>query len=140
MRKIPDQLYSQIFDLSSRIVNAMESGDVGDEESAQGELHALHQIMLEKGEADPFVAETVADFTESPSEAIALYRSALALCPGFPEEPIHTKQISLAERLMEISKDKEAKILLVEALQIAKQLDDQDAVTEAEQLLEHRSI
>ncbi len=118
----------------------MEAGDLGAEDAAEKQLRLLHQGMLENGLADPFVVETVSDFTESPSEAISLYKSALALCPSFPGEPVHTKQISLAARLIEIGEEVEAKGLLVEAVQAAKELDDQDSVAEAKQLLEPPSI
>ncbi|OGB22324.1 MAG: hypothetical protein A3I66_20595 [Burkholderiales bacterium RIFCSPLOWO2_02_FULL_57_36] len=89
---------------------------------------------------DPFVSETLADFTDDPIESASLYRAAIEQCAYFPGEPLHTKQIGLASSLIGLGEIEEARGILLEAIQAARNLHDTEAIAEAEELLNGAAI
>ncbi len=135
MRKVPEPLYSEVFDLSIELVNASERNDTTAEERAFMRLNELHALHMSRGTADPFLTEALADFTEDDRKAVWLYRVAIEQQRHFPGEPLHTKQIDLASRLIKLGDHEEAKGLLLEAIQIARNLKDTEAIDQAEDLL-----
>lgn len=75
-------------------------------------LRCYFEEVAASGESHPFVTEALADYTRETTEAIRLYRLALSQSKGFPNEPLHTKMISLAERLIELGEREEAEAYL----------------------------
>lgn len=63
-------------------------------------MRAYHDEQAGLGRSHPFLTEAVADYTEDPSEATRLYELSLEQAGMFPDEPKHTKMISLAQRFL----------------------------------------
>jgi hypothetical protein len=61
------------------------------------------------GESDPFLTETLADFTDDNSESIRLYKLALDQCPAFPGETTLSKRIGLVRELIKADRKSEAR-------------------------------
>lgn len=135
MRKVPEPLYSEVFGLSTELVDAFERGDADAQEDAFVRLRQLHSLQMASRIPDPFVSETLADFTDDPIESASLYRAAIEQCAYFPSEPLHTKQIGLASSLIGLGEIEEARGILLEAIQAARNLHDTEAIAEAEELL-----
>ena len=68
---------------------------------------------------DPFLTETLADFSDDLDDAIRLYRLALEQSAAFPGEPTHTKRQGLAECLLEDGSIAEAREELDKAIRDA---------------------
>lgn len=112
MSSIPPDIYQQVREISISLTNATEAGDeILVQFHYQQLLDFFHQ-QNESGNAHPFITETLADYTEDASDAVKYYELALAQCRKNPEEPAYTKQISLAERLLELKQVERAKTLL----------------------------
>jgi hypothetical protein len=69
----------------------------------------LFEARQAAGNPDPFLTETLADFTHDAAESIRLYRIALEQCAAFPDEPRHTKRQGLIERLLDLDRIDEAR-------------------------------
>jgi hypothetical protein len=135
MRKIPELLYKQVLGLTTAIVDAHENENSWLQETALAQLAALYNFHSATNTPDPFLTETLADFTDDAPESVSLYRLAILQSEKFQDEPIYTKQIGLASRLNELSQTQEAKQLLIEAIRTARQSEDEDAIAEAEELV-----
>jgi hypothetical protein len=136
-RKVPEPLYSNVFDLALAITNASEKGDAEAQAVALNALRDLYEVRSARGEADPFVTETMADYVTDPNEAIELYRIAIAQCADFPDEPVYTKQIGLASVLADVGDRGAAQLLLTQGQELARASNDVEAIAEIEELL-HR--
>jgi hypothetical protein len=79
--------------------------------AAKSSVGYLRQENL--GEPEPFLTETLADYTEDAAEAVAQYRRALAQSVGCCDEPTHTKRICMASRLIELGDLDEARLELM---------------------------
>ncbi len=139
MRRIPEPLYSQVLEISSALVNAVEADDGEALAVSFYRLEALYSEQCVSGNPDPFLIEALADFTDDASSAEKLYRLAIAQSQHFHGEPIHTKQIGLAERLIEIGKRAEAIQLLEDAKTKATEENDSDALDEIQSILAEQS-
>jgi tetratricopeptide (TPR) repeat protein len=98
------------------------------------ELKELASDLEASNRSHPFVLETLADYTDDTSEAIALYRRALDLSKSFPAEPLHTKHIALATRLIELSQVEEAREHITIGMSLARDAGDASAIEEAANL------
>lgn len=99
MRTPPSALYDQVLDLALAITNAVE---MDKEMAARTALTDFYRSQDAAGLSDPFLTEAVADFETDPQAAAVLYRLAIDQASLFPGEALYTKQLSLAERLIEL--------------------------------------
>lgn len=136
MDDVPKELFDEVHDLALGIVNATMANDEAVAESVYLRLRELYQTKMENGEVHPFLTETLADFTLDTTEAIRLFKEAIAQCESFPKEPIHSKMLSLAETLVERARFEEAEAYLVAARQPALNCEDWDALKQIASLLE----
>lgn len=102
MRKIPEPLYQQVLEIALALTNASESGDAPARRGAYRRLRSLHRSRL--GSPDPFLTETLADFTSGPRTAIKLYRLAIRQSAEFPGEDLTSKQEALEDLLAQIER------------------------------------
>ena len=135
MRKIPEHIYSKVLEIGLSITNASERSDEQQESAALKELQLLAAELEESGNQDPFVLETLADFTSDNEEAIRLYRRSIELVSTHSGEPCYSKQTALAERLFVVGEEAEANQLLQTALSKAIESKDAEAEKEIRQLL-----
>lgn len=97
MRKIPEPLYQQVLEIALALTNATEAGNAPARRGAYRRLRSLYRSQL--GSPDPFLTETLADFTGGPRTAIKLYRLAIRQSKAFPDEDVGSKQQALRELL-----------------------------------------
>ena len=137
MREIPKELWAEVL----AAVTAITWGPDGNEPDAAAseagivQLRAIYDRQERLGQAEPFLTEAMADYTDDAAEAIDLYRRALAQSKGHPDEPTHTKRICMASLLIELGNHGEARSELVLGRAEAQKLDDGPYVTMADELL-----
>jgi len=98
----------------------------------------LRQFYCEQvgaGCSHPFLTEAVADYTDDPKEAAELYRLSIEQSRAFPEEPTHTKMISLAEQLIVLGRREPAEAYLRDGRAEAVRRGDSFWIQEADGLL-----
>jgi len=93
MRKVPEPLYQQVLEIALALANATEAGNAPTRRGAYRRLRSLYRSRL--GSLDPFLTETLADFTSSPRTAIELYRLAIQQSAGFLGEDMSSKHEAL---------------------------------------------
>lgn len=108
MRKIPEPLYQQVLEIALALTNATEAGNAPARRGAYRRLRSLYRSRL--GSPDPFLTETLADFTSGPRTAIKLYRLAIRQSVAFPRENVDSKQQALTDLLAEISQNRKVDI------------------------------
>jgi hypothetical protein len=112
-RTVPPALYDAVFALATAIAQPdARPLDVVDEVSASeayAKLLALFKDRENSGESDPFLTETLADFTDDNSESIRLYKLALDQCLAFPGEATLSKRIGLVRELIKADRKIEAR-------------------------------
>jgi hypothetical protein len=112
-RTIPPALYDEVFALATAIAqpHAKPLGAVDETKASEAysKLHALFRRRESSGESDPFLTETLADFTDDNSESIRLYKLALDQCVAFPGEATISKRIGLARALIQVGQTIEAR-------------------------------
>jgi hypothetical protein len=117
------------------IERAREAGDL-DQVAALIELLRASCALAEiSGAPDSHRLEALADYTPDPSEAVQLYRKAIALSER-RNEPTYTKRIWMAARLMELDKNPEARQQIIAGRAEAERLRGEDAVAYADELLQ----
>lgn len=136
-RQVPQALYDEVMDLATAIAQPEAEYDIDEEaaDAALAKLVALFRSREAAGLSDPFLTETLADFTDDLGDSIDLYRLALEQCAAFPDEPTHTKRQSLAECLLEDGSIAEAREELDKAIREAFAAGDTDAISELNELL-----
>ncbi|WP_139351857.1 hypothetical protein [Polaromonas sp. A23] len=107
---------------------------------ALAELRALFEAQQASDKPDPFLSETMADFTTDLNEAIRLYRLAIEQCAKFPDEPTHTKRQGLVERLFELRQNAEAEEELVRATREAFAAGDSDAIKDLNAIAQRTAV
>jgi len=135
-RRVPQSLYDTVLELTTAIAQpeAVNAVDETVAEEARAKLVALFQSRQSVGTPDPFLTETVADFTSDAAEAARLYRLALEQCAAFPGEPTHTKRQGLVERLLELGRTVDAREELANAQRDAFAAGDTDTIKELDAL------
>lgn len=113
MRTVPEPLHGNVLALSLALANAIEAGAPARARGALRRLGGLYRAKLTS--PDPFLTETLADFTGGARAAAKLYRLAIQPCASHPDEPVVTKQVALAGRLEELGHVEEARTLIAEA-------------------------
>ena len=106
---------------------ALRNDDPG-QAGAFAKLQAIYDREIAAGNTDPMLTEAMADVTDDPSKSALLYRLAMAQSVAYPGEPLHTKRVGLARRLIDLGELDEARAELNAALVEAKALGDDDVL------------
>ena len=136
MSDIPPDIYERVRELAIAIVNASEAGDTALHESHCQALFAYYKQQEQLGRSHPFLTEAVADFTSDPVAAVRFYDLSLKQARAYPGEPLHTKMIALAERLLELGRTEQAGAYLRDGRAEAVRCGDNGWVKEADELLQ----
>ena len=128
---IPEDLYDRVFELATIITDASEASNDVAYSAGVEELRGLFEERARQGRPHPFLTETLADYTRDFIRAIELYRLALEQAAAFEHEPMHTKHISLAERLVEAGEVDSAREHLALGREAARRAGDQEAIDHA---------
>ena len=134
MNKIPRDIYEHVHELALSIANASEASDEALYESQRQALRSYFDEQSAAGRAHPFLTEAAADHTPEAVEAVRLYELALRQAQTFPDEPTHTKKISLAERLIELGLREQAEACLRDGRAEAVRCGDNFWIEEADRL------
>ena len=135
MSNIPSDIYEHIHELSLAIVNATETGDDALADSLCQTLRAYYDEQASLGRFHPFLTEAMADLTNEAVEAARLYELALEQASAFPDEPTHTKKISLAGQLISLGQCARAGEYLRDGRLEAVRLGDTFWIRDADRLL-----
>lgn len=135
MNGIPPDIYERVHELAVAIVNATEAGDDALDDSLCQTLRTYFEEQAISGRSHPFLTEAVADYTLDAAEAVRLYELALEQATAFPDEPTHTKMISLAQRLIELGRWEQAEAYLRDGRAEAIRRDDTFWIQDADTLL-----
>lgn len=131
---MPSELYCEVLELTTAIAQpntlVETEVDLAAAEDALSKLGTLFERREATGARDPFLTETLADFTTDDLESIRLYRLSLQQCDACPGEPTHTKRQGLVERLIQIGEMSEANEELVKARREAFAAGDTEAIRE----------
>ena len=132
---IPPDIYERVHELAVAIVNASEVGDDRLDDSLCQTLRVYFDEQASSGRSRPFLTEAMADYTCDAVEAVRLYELALEQTRAFPDEPTHTKMISLAQRLIELGRGEQAEAYLRDGRAEAVRRDDTFWIEDANRLL-----
>ena len=135
MSNIPPDIYARVHELALGMVNSTEAGDAALNEHHYESLLRYYRELTESGRAHPFLTEALADFTEDVATSVFYYRLALEQARMQPNEPLHTKMISLAERLIELGLREQAEAYLRDGRAEAVKVADADSIKNADRLL-----
>jgi hypothetical protein len=135
MRKVPTPLWKEVLDVVNNIKRCLDEGDSKMEAVYTAALRAIYARQEVLGAPDPALTEAVADYTDDATEAVRLYRLALAQSSRHPDEPTYTKRIDMASRLMEVGDLKTARTELIQGRAEAERLKDNLYVEFADGLL-----
>ncbi len=136
MSNIPPDIYERARELAVAIVNATEAGDDALRDSHRQALRFYYDEQANLGRSHPFLTEAMADFTEDVAEAVRLYETALAQSRWFPDEPTHTKMISLAGQLIVLGRREQAEAYLRDGRAEAVRRGDTYWIADADRLLQ----
>jgi hypothetical protein len=136
MSNIPSDIYERVRELVTAIVNASEVGDNVLVTTHQQTLRDFYDEQTNLGRVHPFLTESVADYTEDANEAVRLYQLALAQAREYPDEPLHTKMICLAEELIDLGRVELAEAYLRDGRAEAVRAGDTDWIENADRLLQ----
>jgi hypothetical protein len=136
MNDIPSDIYERVREIAADIVNASEIGDDFLMSRHQHALRAYYDEQTESGREHPFLTESVADYTDDPVEAVRLYKLALEQSREHPDEPVHTKMICLAEKLIELGREEQAAAFLRDGRAEAVRCHDAGWIADADELLQ----
>ena len=143
-RTIPPALYDEVFALVTAIAqpDADPLGPVDETKASEAyaKLHALFKRRESSGESDPFLSETLADFTDDNCESIRLYKLALDQCAAFPGETTIPKRIGLARALIQAGRTIEAREQIEVARREAFSARDAAALEELDELAAKYSV
>ena len=104
MNSIPPDIYERVHELAVAIVNASGADDEALSDSLCQTLRAYYEEQTSSGRSHPFLTEAMADYTDDAAQAARLYELSLEQARAFPDEPTHTKMISLAEQFIELGR------------------------------------
>src|SRR5688572_275920 len=136
MSSIPQDIYERVHELADAIVKASEAGDDARRELECLALRAYFDEQFRAGRSHPFLTEAVADYTDDGTEAVRLYELSLAQARAFPNEPTHTKMISLAEQLIDLGRREQAEAYLRDGRAEAVRRGDTFWIEDADRLLQ----
>lgn len=136
MSSIPPDIYERVHEIAVAIVNASVADDDALCDSLCRTLRAYYDEQASLGRSHPFLTEVMADFTDDEAESVKLYELALKQACAFPEEPTHTKMISLAQRLIELGRSEQAEAYLSDGRAEALRQGDTFWIEEADRVLQ----
>lgn len=140
MSNIPREVYDRVHELALAIVTASKAGDETLHDTHRDTLRAYYDEQTSYGHSHPFLTEAMADYTEKPAEAVRLYMLALEQSKAISDEPVHTKMISLAERLIELGSSEQAEAYLRDGRAAAVQRSDTFWIQDADRLLQKIAV
>jgi hypothetical protein len=135
MSSIPPDIYERVHELAVAIVNASDAGDDALNDSLCQTLRAYYEEQASLGRSHPFLTEAMADYAEDAAEAVRLYQLSLEQAPMFPDEPTHTKMISLAERFIKLGRTEQVEAYLRDGRAEAVRRGDPYWIEDADRLL-----
>ena len=112
LSSISPDIYERVHELAVAIVNASGADDDALHGSLCQTLRAYYDEQASLGRSHPFLTEAMADYTDDATEAVRLYELSLEQARTFPDEPTHTKMISLAQQFMELGRTEQAEAYL----------------------------
>ena len=123
--KIPPNTYAMVLDLATKLTDARERDDTAQFWEHYNDLRKFCELQEADGLGHPFLWETLADYTDDNSAAIALYEKALkATETATGTEYRGSIQFALAERHRAMGNDDLAYQYALAANGTAKNLDD----------------
>ena len=131
----PEDIYERVHELAVGIVNASSAGDDALHDSLCETLRAYYDEQASLRRSHPFLTEAMADYTDDAAEAVLLYEKALEQARAFPDEPTHTKMISLAQKVIELGCKEKAEAYLRDGRAGAVRCGDAFWIEEANGLL-----
>lgn len=135
MSNIPPDIYEHVHDLALAMTNATMADDTALHDSCYQSLLAYHADLTLLGRSHPFVTETLADYTDDLATSVRFYALALEQARAYPDEPTHTKMISLAGRLIELGQLERAEAYVRDGRAEAVRCEDTHFIEEADRLL-----
>ena len=135
MSNLPPDIYARVHELTLAIVNALDAGDAPLHDSLLVTFRSYYDEQAALGRSHPFLTEALADQTDHPADAIPLYQLSLDQARLFPDEPTHTKHISLAGQLIDFGHTEQAEAHLLTGRAEALRLQDNFWVQESDELL-----
>ena len=136
MSSIPPDIYERVHELAVAIVNASGADDDALHDSLYQALRAYYDEQASLGRSHPFLTEAMADYTDDATEAVRLYELSLEQARTFPDEPTHTKMISLAQQFMELGRTEQAEAYLRDGRAEAVRRGDTFWIEDADRLLQ----
>ena len=135
MSNIPPDIYERVHELAVAIVNASGAGDDALHDSLCQKLRSFYDEQASLGRSHPFLTEAMADYTNDTAEAARLYELSLEQARAFPDEPTHTKMISLAQQFIELGLTEQAEAYLRDGRAEAVRRGDTFWIEDADRLL-----
>lgn len=140
MSTIPAEIYESVSELAFAITNATLADDDALAESLYLRLQLYHEEQLATGRSHPFIIETLADYTDDPTQAIRYYEQALAMSRRMPShEPTHTILIGIGEQLLELGQREQAEAFVRDGRAEALRRGETDWIKHADQLFDPES-
>ena len=136
MSNIPPDIYERIHELAVAIANASGADDDALHDSLCQTLRAYYEEQASLGRSHPFLTEATADYTADAAEAVRLYKLSLEQARAFPDEPTHTKMISLAQQFIELGRTEQAEAYLRDGRAEAVRREDTFWIEDADRLLQ----
>jgi hypothetical protein len=136
MSAIPPDIYEHVCDLAANITNATLADDSALAESLYQRLRLYHEEQLAAGRSHPFIIETLADYSNDPTQAVHYYEQALAMSLRMSsDEPTHTILIGIGEQLIELGRREQAEAFIRDGRAEALRRGDTDWIENADRLL-----
>ena len=135
MSNIPPDIYERVRELALSMTKASEAGDTTLQDSGYQSLLTFYEEQTRLGRSHPFLTEALADYTDDIATSARYYELALEQARAYPDEPRHTKMISLAERLIELGQLERAEAYLRDGRAEAVRRADAFWIEDADRLL-----
>jgi hypothetical protein len=137
MSTIPPDIYEHVAELAADITNATLADDRVLVDVLYRRLHHYHEEQLASGRSHPFIIETLADYTDDPTQALRYYEQALAMSRHITsDEPTHTILIGIGEQLIKLGRREQAEAFIPDGRADAGRRGDTDCIQDADRLLQ----
>lgn len=140
MNTIPPDIYERVADLAAEITNATLADDHALSQSLYQQLLDFYTELSAANRCHPFVIETLADYTDDPTEALRYYEQALAMSRLMTsDEPTQTILIGIGAQLLQMGRREQAEAYLRDGRAEAVRREDSSWIDEADRLLQDGS-